>query len=202
MNLLAIDTTGPALGLALRAGERILTFQRELAAPHDETLLPRAERLLARARLGWEDLQALAAASGPGRFTGIRIGMAFCAVMGGRLSIPVLPVSRLEALAARAADGEVCAVLPGYRDEVFYQLFKNRGATPRPAAAPVWCSAEDWSAVRGELAARGVAFAEGEVLARDLLAHAEELLRRGHKPRFEPLYLKPASYERPAGRPR
>jgi len=63
MNILALDTTGPVLSLALRTAEKTFVFHRELARPHDETLLPQAKRLLARAGLDWEGLQALAVAS-------------------------------------------------------------------------------------------------------------------------------------------
>ena len=199
MNILAIDTTGPVLSLALQTGAEIRVFHRELARPHDETLLPQVKRLLSRAGIGWSDLHALAAASGPGRFTGIRIGMAFGAVLADRLSIPALPVSRLEALAAKSLGRDVCAVLPGYRDEIFYQIFKRgRSGGLRPAAPPVWAGASDWQAARAAFEARGLTFIQEDVRARDLLPCAAGSLRSGRKPRFEPLYLKPASYERPA----
>src|SRR3989339_147979 len=121
MNLLAIDTTSAPLSLALQAGDKIFSFHKELARPHDETLMPQALRLLARAGLRWTDLDGLAAACGRGRFTGIRIGMALAAVLAGRLRIPALPVSRLEAQASKSGGRLVCGVLPGHRDEIFYQ---------------------------------------------------------------------------------
>jgi len=197
MNLLAIDTTGAALSLALQAGERTIIFHKELSLPHDETLLPRTRRLLDRAGLRWGDLDALAAASGPGRFTGIRIGMAFTAVMARRLRVPALAVSRFAALAASAPGKLVCAVLPGYRDESFYQLYRRApSGEMRPAGGPVWAAAEDWERARREIAARGAVFAESAVRAADLITCAERLLRGNRRTPFEPLYLKPASYER------
>ena len=205
MNLLAIDTTGAELSLALRRGGRTLTFARTLAQPHDETLLPQARRLMKRAGLRWGDLDALAAASGPGRFTGIRIGMAFAAVLAERLRVPAFAVSRLEALAAKTPGALLCAALPGWRDETFYQLFRRAsGGAVRPAAPPVWASSQQWSEARLGLPARGAVLAEGAVRAQDLLACAERLGRRRRRPAFAPLYLKPASYElKPkAGAPR
>ncbi len=186
-----MDTTGAELSLAVRKGEKVFAFARELAAPNDETLLPQAKRLLARAGLGWKDFDAVAVASGPGRFTGIRIGMSFAAVLAGRLRIPALAVSRFEALAAKTSGKLVCAVLPGWRDEMFYQLFKDG----RPAAAPVWASAAEWAKARAEMPARGAALAEAPVRAEDLLPCAARLMKVKRRPRFEPLYLKPASYE-------
>ena len=191
MNIFAIDTTGAELSLAVRKEEKSFAFSRELAAPNDETLLPQAKRLLARAGLGWKDFDAVAVASGPGRFTGIRIGMSFAAVLAGRLRIPALAISRFEALAAKTPGTSVCTVLPGWRDEMFYQLFQGR----RPAAAPVWATAQEWVRARAEMASRGAVLAESPVRAEDLLPCAARLLASKRRPRFEPLYLKPASYE-------
>jgi tRNA threonylcarbamoyl adenosine modification protein YeaZ len=200
LNLFAIDTTGAELSLALQTGGKVLTFARELAAPNDETLLPQARRLLAKARLGWTDLDAVAVARGPGRFTGIRIGMSFAAVLARRLGMPALAVSRFEALAVKTQGRLVCAVLPGWRDEMFYQLYQRslRGEV-RPSSPPVWASAKEWAHAKVEMAARGAVLAEVAVRAQDLLPCAERLLRRKRYPRFEPLYLKPASYELKAG---
>ncbi len=164
---------------------------------HDETLLPQILRLLNKAGLKWEDLDALAVASGPGRFTGIRIGMSFAAVMAGRLKIPALAVSRLEALATKTPGALICAVLPGYREETFYQHYR-RGVSGhiRPAAAPVWAVPKEWLRARRKIVRHGAVFSEGTVRAADLLDCAEKFLKRRRRPRFEPLYLKPASYER------
>ena len=196
MNLFAIDTTGNELSLALQLGGKVLTFARELAAPNDETLLPQARRLLSKAGADWKDFDAIAVASGPGRFTGIRIGMSFAAVLARRLGIPAMAVSRFEALAAKTTGKLVCAVLLGWRDEMFYQLYQRslRGEV-RPAAPPVWASAKEWALARQEMAARGAVLAETAVRAQDILPCAERRMRRKRHPRFEPLYLKPASYE-------
>ncbi len=203
-NLLAIDTTGAPLSLALQSGDRVYAFDRELARPHDETLLPQATRLLKKARMAWHDLDAVAVASGPGRFTGIRIGMSFAAVLASRLEIPALALSRFEALVAKTPGESICAVLPGWRDEMFYQLFRRNGRGIRPAQLPVWASPKEWAQARQGFAARGAVFAEAEVRAQDLLACAARLLGRKRRPPFEPLYLKPASYElkHKAGAPR
>ena len=201
MNLLAVDTTGEALSIALRAGERVFAVHRKLQAPHDETLLSRVESLLARARLKLEDLDAVAAAAGPGRFTGIRIGMAYAAIVAARLKIPVLALSRLEAAAFKTPGRLVCASLPGYRQERLYQLFRRRGRVPRPAGKPSWSSPQEWPLVRAALETQGAVVFEGETVAADLLEPAAFYLGRGRAPKFEPLYLKPAGYERDKARP-
>ncbi|MEQ1920329.1 MAG: tRNA (adenosine(37)-N6)-threonylcarbamoyltransferase complex dimerization subunit type 1 TsaB [Elusimicrobiota bacterium] len=81
MKILAVDATGEVLSVALGAHEL-----KRAAKKHDEALLPLIERLLKKAKLKWSDLDAIAAASGPGRFTGIRIGMSFAAAAASRLT--------------------------------------------------------------------------------------------------------------------
>jgi len=189
MNILAVDTTGEALSLALRAGDKVYRVQRAFKKPHDETLLPNIARLLAKAGLKLKDLDAIAAASGPGRFTGIRIGMSYATVAASALKIPALAVSRLEAAAGRAGGKLVCAVVPGWREEKFYQVFRGL----RPAGPPVWADPKLWQEVRAGL--KDTAVFECDPTAEDLLVPAARYLGLKQRPRFEPLYLKPASYE-------
>ena len=73
----------------------------------------RGRRDLMKAGAEWQDCDAIVVASGPGLFTGIRIGMSFAAVLARRLGIPALAISRFEALAAKTPGKSVCAVLPG-----------------------------------------------------------------------------------------
>jgi len=196
MNILAVDTTGESLSLALQAGERVFSFHRKLKTPHDEALLPRVGALLSRAGLALGDLDAIAAASGPGRFTGIRIGMAYAAVASARMKIPALAVSLFEAAAYRNSCPLLCAAVRGWRDERYYRLFRRRGKTMRAAGEPGWAPAADWPAIKASMEQRGFFIAEDETSAADLLAPAAAYLRRARRPRFEPLYLKPAGYER------
>ncbi len=202
MNLLSIDTSGEPLSLALESGGRLWRVQRAPKRPHDETVVPAVEALLKKAGLGFKDLTAVAAAAGPGRFTGIRIGMSFAAVAAGRLKIPALAISRLEALAWTVPGHEglkargVCALLPGFRDEKFYQLFAlSRAGVPRPKAPPAWAGAADWEKTRKEFEGGGIRIVEGAVGAEELLPAARAALKLRRRPPFQPLYLKSAKYE-------
>lgn len=194
MNILALDTAAEPMSVAVQVGAKVFAYHRKQAKPHDETLLPIVARLLARAGLKVGNLDAVAVASGPGRFTGIRIGMAYAAVLAGQLKIPALALTRFEAAAWEARGEKVCAVVEGFREEKFYQLFKKG----RPQGAPVWASPQEWAATRARLTSEGFVFAEDEPTARGLLGPAAAALSRRKKPKFEPLYLKPASYEKKA----
>jgi len=76
LNVLALDTATPALGLCLRSGEDTRTALLQAGFRHSETLLPQVQRLLAEAGLKPADLELLVCSLGPGSFTGIRIGLA------------------------------------------------------------------------------------------------------------------------------
>lgn len=78
---------------------------------HSETLMPMIDRLLRSVEIQPEDLTAIALSSGPGSFTGLRIGAATAKGLALGLGIPLAPVSTLEALAFNAAPTD-CLIVP------------------------------------------------------------------------------------------
>lgn len=190
MKILAVDSTGEVLSAAL-GGLEI----KRAAKKHDEALLPLVERLLRKAGLDWTDLDAVAAAAGPGRFTGIRIGMSFASAAGFQLKIPAFAISRLAAAAGKSKSDLVLGALPGWKDEVYAQAYR-RGKAQGEAS---WTSPKDWPAFRAAAEKRGLEVCYGETSAADLLPVARALLAAKKNPPFKPFYLKPASYERPRG---
>lgn len=193
MILLAVDATGEELSVALQVGDRIISARRGAGPGHDESLLPAVASVLRRAKCGWEDLEAVAAAAGPGRFTGIRVGMAFAAVVAMKLRIPALALSRLEAAAGRSREDLVLAALPGWKSEVYFQPFKGG----RPTADAAWTAPEGWPRVQSAAEARGLVVSFHDAGAVDLLTVARKRLAVKDFPPFAPFYLKPAGYERP-----
>jgi tRNA A37 threonylcarbamoyladenosine modification protein TsaB len=171
-NILAVDATGEVMSVALGAFEL-----KSAAKKHDDALLPLVERLLKKTKLGWKDLDALAAASGPGRFTGIRIGMSFASA------------------AARSKADLVLGALPGWKDEVYTQPFRKGKAQ----GEAIWTAPKDWPAFRAAAEKRGLTVSYGATTALDLLPVADAMLASRKVPPFRPFYLKPASYERPRG---
>lgn len=193
MVILAVDATGEALTLALENDGQVLTARRSAKTKHDEALLPAVESLLKRAKLKWNDLDAVAVPSGPGRFTGIRIGMAFAAVLKMKLKIPALALSRIEAAAERSGAEHVLGALPGWKNEVYSQSFKSR----KPVGPAAWTAPEAWPALKAQAEAGGQAVELHDADACDLLPVARRRLAQKRIPKFEPFYLKPAGYERP-----
>lgn len=100
MRLLAIDTSGPVCGTAVMEEEKVLaemTCQNHYT--HSASLMPMAERSLELAGMRLADLDALAVVTGPGSFTGVRIGVATAKGLAHGSGLPCIPVDALEALA-------------------------------------------------------------------------------------------------------
>jgi len=98
--ILAMDTSTMVGGVALlkdgiTLGEHILNVR----ATHSERLMSSVEALMAAADVGPGDLDAIACGVGPGSFTGVRIGVSACKAMAYALSIPIVSVPSLDALA-------------------------------------------------------------------------------------------------------
>ncbi|HTS34375.1 MAG TPA: tRNA (adenosine(37)-N6)-threonylcarbamoyltransferase complex dimerization subunit type 1 TsaB [Candidatus Solibacter sp.] len=83
-------------------------------------LVPQIAAMLARHGLGKHDIAAFVVISGPGSFTGLRVGLAAIKALAEILQKPIVPVSLLEAVALRsAATGTVMAALDAGRGEVY-----------------------------------------------------------------------------------
>jgi len=108
--ILAMDTSTMIGGIALLrdgvvVGEHILNVR----ATHSERLMSSVEALMAAAGVCPTDLDAMACGVGPGSFTGVRIGVSACKAMAYALSIPMVSVPSLDALAYGRGRG-ACAV--------------------------------------------------------------------------------------------
>lgn len=113
-NYLALDTAGAYLSVAARNGDRTVRFLREnAAAQHSVLLMDAAEGVLAGADLSVRDCNFFCAVTGPGSFTGIRIGIAaakgFCAACGK----PSLGITAFSVIAHAAGQEGVAAVPAG-----------------------------------------------------------------------------------------
>ncbi len=132
MKILGIDTSAKAVSAAFCDVEsgRILahaTICNNLT--HSQTMLPMMEGMLHSAALDWSDADCFAVSTGPGSFTGLRIGI--CAVKGlaYALNRPCIAVSTLLGLAynLRGLDGLVCPVMDARCQQVYTALFRIRG---------------------------------------------------------------------------
>jgi len=106
-------------------GSQLLAFNvGEPRISHSNTLLSDINRALAESAATVADIDLFAAASGPGSFTGLRIGIATIKALATTLERPCVGVPSLEAVAHAGGTSELTvALLPAGRGEVFAQMF-------------------------------------------------------------------------------
>lgn len=132
--LLAIDTAAPRLQLALLRGDSVDVSIDEIAQGHAEILFDRIAALLARNGVAYADLTRVAVTTGPGSFTGLRIGLSAARGLGLALDVPVVGVPSLTAISLAAPHGAPTAILvDARRGEAYFQCFSAPGA---PQAEP------------------------------------------------------------------
>lgn len=153
MILLAVDTCLDACSVALMDGETVLAARSEpMHRGHQERLAPMVAALMSEAGVGFERLQRVAATVGPGSFTGLRVGLAFAKGISQALSIPLIGLGSLPALAA-GRPGFVCAAIDARRGQIYLQAFRDGAALMAPDAL----AAETAAARLAELADGGAA---------------------------------------------
>jgi len=125
--VLAIETSSARLSLAAGTETGVLKgYQGPLEWRHAETLFDGMKRVLAQVRWPVQTLTGVLVSTGPGSFTGIRIGLAAARALGQALRIPVAGVSSLQILAydLLKPGGRVCPVIDALRGEVFTALYE------------------------------------------------------------------------------
>jgi tRNA threonylcarbamoyladenosine biosynthesis protein TsaB len=137
--LLAIDTAGPRLQLALRHDGATDALVEDMPTGQAERIFPAIGELLARNALTYADLGRVAVTTGPGSFTGVRIGLSAARGLGLALGTPVLGIPSLLAISLGAPTGLPVAVLiDARRDEAYFQNFSRPGySAGDPALLPM-----------------------------------------------------------------
>ena len=127
MKILALDTATEACSAALVCGGEIVERYEVIGRGHAERLLPMVQDVLAEAGVALAAVDAIAFGRGPGSFTGLRIGAGVTQGLAFGADLPVVPVSDLAALAARASTqrGEryVLACLDARMAQVYWAAF-------------------------------------------------------------------------------
>ncbi|MGQ0644269.1 MAG: tRNA (adenosine(37)-N6)-threonylcarbamoyltransferase complex dimerization subunit type 1 TsaB [Elusimicrobiota bacterium] len=153
MKILALDTAGPRLGVCLWEDFRIRAAKMEDGIEsHSLRLMPLMDELFRKAKWSPADLDGIAVDVGPGRFTGLRIGVAAARTLSNVLEKPVAEVTSLEALAAQGSGWDLrkpfvwkfvpellCALDDARKDDVFIAAWRfhrpaDRGRRGIPAS--------------------------------------------------------------------
>lgn len=136
MRVLVIDTALGACQAGLFDGETALAvLERPMEQGGMERIAGLTRDLMRAAGFGFDVIDRIGVTTGPGSFTGLRVGLAFAQGLGAALSRPVIGLSSLDALAASAASsGAVLAVIDARRGQVYARLFRDGAAEGPPQA--------------------------------------------------------------------
>jgi tRNA threonylcarbamoyladenosine biosynthesis protein TsaB len=130
MILIGVDTSGKNGSLTVaRVADGASIVILETVALEGGTfsaqLIPQLAELLERQDLSKRDIDGFAVASGPGSFTGLRVGLAAVKGMAEALQKPIAAVSLLEAVARASADRHVVAALDAGRNELYLAEYED-----------------------------------------------------------------------------
>ena len=126
MKILSVDTSTPTCTVGIVNGGRILAESVDYSGQtHARHLMGMIDSTLLASGISVQDIDGFAVVTGPGTFTGLRIGIGTIKGLAFALSKPVVGVTSLVALAAQAdlPTKWVCSVMDARRNEVYYSLY-------------------------------------------------------------------------------
>lgn len=128
MLILSIDTTDGACSAALIENERILCEEYlHDRLTHSQKLMPLIDACFGKTGKSITDVGAFAVVTGPGSFTGVRIGICAAKGLAQVTDKPVLAIDTLELLSQNIPcfDGIVCPILDARRSQVYTAFFRS-----------------------------------------------------------------------------
>lgn len=171
--LLAIDTATRVMSLALHTGTELLVEQTwHTLDNHTTELAPTVNKLLRQCEKTPADLTALAVSTGPGSYTGLRIGVALAKGMAAARKLPLVGISTLDTLAAgqpsyQSGHGLIVVIQAG-RGRIIVKTYRwRKGRWTSHADARLM----DWSEMFANV--DGPAHLTGEISAEGMAALAE-----------------------------
>lgn len=127
MKILALDSSGLVASVALAEDDELIAeYTVQYKKTHSQTLLPMLEGIRRMVELDLDTVDAIAVASGPGSFTGLRIGSATAKGLAFAMEKPIVPVPTLEGLAYQmyGTDALVCPIMDARRNQVYTGLYE------------------------------------------------------------------------------
>jgi tRNA threonylcarbamoyladenosine biosynthesis protein TsaB len=99
MNLLAIDTAASVLSIAVATKDCVRSAETEAGTRHSELIMDHIDAVMKDAGLSPSELDGILCMSGPGSFTGLRIGFSTAKGLALALNIPFIPIPTLDCMA-------------------------------------------------------------------------------------------------------
>ena len=131
MKVLAVDTSSIVAAVAVVEGEKLLgEYILNHKRMHSQKLMPLIIELMHSLELKPQDIDAYAASTGPGSFTGLRIGITTIKALAYAAGKPVISVPTLDALAFNVyfhAGAIICPMMDARNNQVYTALYRREG---------------------------------------------------------------------------
>lgn len=129
MKILAMDTTAKVSTVSIVNEDKIIAeYSINLNFTHSQTIMPMCEEILKTTQTQLSEIDAFAVCTGPGSFTGLRIGISAVKGMAYALNKPCIAVSTLDALSRNTLDfdGIICCVMDARCNQVYNAIYENQ----------------------------------------------------------------------------
>ena len=126
MKVIAIDSSGLVASVAVAQDDTLIgEYNVNYKQTHSQTLLPMLDELKRMVELDLSTVDAIALASGPGSFTGLRIGSATAKGLGFAMNVPLVEIPTLDGLACNlyGSDKLVCPLMDARRNQVYTGIY-------------------------------------------------------------------------------
>lgn len=129
-NILALETSSSICSVSLKTNNlETSVFKSKSENNHGVIIFDFIEAALKEARISKSELDFIAFSSGPGSFTGLRIGCSVAQGLGYGLNIPILPISSLQILAQQMINQKnlknISVILDAHMEELYIGQYKN-----------------------------------------------------------------------------
>lgn len=148
MKILGIDCTTKFTNVAAVSDGAVLAEVSLELGRKQSSLLPLiVERVLSESSMKLSELELIAAANGPGYYTGIRTGIAYSAALAKGLGINILPVSSLETFVhdLRTAGIPLAPIIKARQNCIYCALYFSDGRELKPFVYPKFCTAAEFA---------------------------------------------------------
>ena len=219
MKILALETSAKSVSAAVTENGAVLaSAYQNRGLTHSVTLMPLIDGMLHTAGLSLDDIGLIAAANGPGSFTGLRIGVS------AAKELPCCGVSTLAAMARTAADfqGLIIGAMDARRQQIYHALFRGENGRVLRVTQDCAISLEELASLLRDMPEEKLVVGDGAALCADYLSTAgiscrmadehhrmqsavgvalcaEEMAARGETvtaQQLEPMYLRLSQAER------
>ena len=130
MKILALDTSGLVASAAITENGKVLAeYTLNYKLTHSQTIMPMIDEIVKMTETDLDTIDYIACSSGPGSFTGLRIGAATAKGLAHGLNKPIVAVPTLEALAYNifGTDKFICPIMDARRKQVYNAVYVPEG---------------------------------------------------------------------------